>query len=169
SEAASPGPRAGAAGCFRRGQAHGLPHAIGSQRRSVRARSLRQYDAICAVLPRARCAGHADTQLLSDFGRLRPSLGNRVHSLQASARCRTFPAPPYCSQARGRIGRTVHGITFGMTQTFPLLPLRDIVVFPNMVVPLFVGRDKSVAALEAAMEGDKDIFLLTQLEQRADD
>ena len=39
-----------------------------------------------------------------------------------------------------------------MTQTFPLLPLRDIVVFPGMVVPLFVGRDKSVAALEAAME-----------------
>ena len=53
--------------------------------------------------------------------------------------------------------------------TYPLLPLRDIVVFPTMVVPLFVGRDKSVAALEAAMEGDKDIFLLTQLEQGTDD
>ena len=39
-----------------------------------------------------------------------------------------------------------------MTQTYPLLPLRDIVVFPGMVVPLFVGRDKSVAALEAAMK-----------------
>src|SRR5688572_4357259 len=56
-----------------------------------------------------------------------------------------------------------------MTTSFPLLPLRDIVVFPGMVVPLFVGRDKSVAALEAAMEGDKDIFLLTQLEQGTDD
>ena len=43
-----------------------------------------------------------------------------------------------------------------MTQQFPLLPLRDIVVFPGMVVPLFVGRDKSVAALEAAMEASKD-------------
>src|SRR5688500_20186808 len=53
--------------------------------------------------------------------------------------------------------------------SFPLLPLRDIVVFPGMVVPLFVGRDKSVAALEAAMEGAKDIFLLTQLEQGTDD
>ena len=42
----------------------------------------------------------------------------------------------------------------------PLLPLRDIVVFPGMVVPLFVGREKSVAALEAAMAGDKDIVLL---------
>ena len=52
---------------------------------------------------------------------------------------------------------------------FPLLPLRDIVVFPGMVVPLFVGRDKSVAALEAAMEGDKDIFLLSQLDPGCDD
>ena len=56
-----------------------------------------------------------------------------------------------------------------MTQTFPLLPLRDIVVFPGMVVPLFVGRDKSVAALEAAMEGSKDIFLLAQLDPACDD
>ena len=51
-----------------------------------------------------------------------------------------------------------------MTQRFPLLPLRDIVVFPGMVVPIFVGRERSVAALEAAMEGDKDIFLLAQLD-----
>ncbi len=52
---------------------------------------------------------------------------------------------------------------------FPLLPLRDIVVFPGMVVPLFVGREKSVAALEAAMTGDKDIFLLAQLDPGCDD
>ncbi|MCC6925750.1 endopeptidase La [Novosphingobium sp.] len=53
----------------------------------------------------------------------------------------------------------------------PLLPLRDIVVFPGMVVPLFVGREKSVAALEAAMttEGEKDIFLLAQLDPGCDD
>jgi len=56
-----------------------------------------------------------------------------------------------------------------MTQQFPLLPLRDIVVFPGMVVPLFVGRDKSVAALEVAMEASKDIFLLAQLEPGCDD
>ncbi len=56
-----------------------------------------------------------------------------------------------------------------MTQHFPLLPLRDIVVFPGMVVPLFVGRDKSVAALEAAMEASKDIFLLAQLDPACDD
>ena len=56
-----------------------------------------------------------------------------------------------------------------MNETYPLLPLRDIVVFPGMVVPLFVGRDKSVAALEAAMEGSKDIFLLSQLDPGVDD
>ncbi|MFN3991152.1 MAG: endopeptidase La [Erythrobacter sp.] len=56
-----------------------------------------------------------------------------------------------------------------MNQTYPLLPLRDIVVFPGMVVPLFVGRNKSVAALEAAMEASKDIFLLAQLDPGCDD
>ncbi|KUO58123.1 MAG: DNA-binding protein [Sphingomonadales bacterium BRH_c3] len=56
-----------------------------------------------------------------------------------------------------------------MTQEYPLLPLRDIVVFPGMVVPLFVGREKSVAALEAAMEASKDIFLLAQLDPGCDD
>ena len=44
----------------------------------------------------------------------------------------------------------------------PVLPLRDIVVFPHMVVPLFVGRDKSVKALESVMKGDKKIMLITQ-------
>ncbi|QKG71189.1 endopeptidase La [Erythrobacter mangrovi] len=56
-----------------------------------------------------------------------------------------------------------------MTPNFPLLPLRDIVVFPGMIVPLFVGRAKSVAALEVAMEGSKDIFLLAQLDPGCDD
>ena len=56
-----------------------------------------------------------------------------------------------------------------MSKTYPLLPLRDIVVFPTMVVPLFVGRDKSVAALEQAMAGDKDIFLVAQIDPACDD
>ncbi|MFN3286870.1 MAG: endopeptidase La [Sphingomonadaceae bacterium] len=47
-------------------------------------------------------------------------------------------------------------------RTLPLLPLRDIVVFPQMVVSLFVGREKSVKALEAAMAGDREVFLLSQ-------
>src|SRR6202165_766895 len=48
------------------------------------------------------------------------------------------------------------------TRTVPLLPLRDIIVFPHMVVPLFVGREKSIAALEEAMAKDKDILLAAQ-------
>jgi ATP-dependent Lon protease len=56
-----------------------------------------------------------------------------------------------------------------MDSTYPLLPLRDIVVFPGMVVPLFVGRAKSVAALEAAMEGGKEIALVAQLDPGCDD
>ena len=48
------------------------------------------------------------------------------------------------------------------SNTYPVLPLRDIVVFPSMVVPLFVGRDKSVRALENVMENDKKILLVAQ-------
>ncbi|MDB0067253.1 endopeptidase La [Candidatus Pelagibacter sp.] len=51
----------------------------------------------------------------------------------------------------------------------PLLPLRDIVVFPNMVIPLFVGRDKSIAALNEVMKKDKRIVLVTQKNSEIDD
>ena len=51
----------------------------------------------------------------------------------------------------------------------PLLPLRDIVVFPNMVIPLFVGRDKSISALNEAMKKDKKIVLITQKNSEIDD
>jgi ATP-dependent Lon protease len=56
-----------------------------------------------------------------------------------------------------------------MSESYPVLPLRDIVVFPHMIVPLFVGRDKSVAALESAMAADKSIFLVSQLDPAEDD
>ncbi|WP_338504379.1 endopeptidase La [Sphingomonas kaistensis] len=56
-----------------------------------------------------------------------------------------------------------------MTLSLPILPLRDIVVFPKRIVPLFVGREKSVAALEAAMGQDKQIFLVAQLDPSEDD
>ena len=56
-----------------------------------------------------------------------------------------------------------------MELNLPLLPLRDIVVFPGMIVPLFVGRDKSVLALEKAMAADKEIFLVAQLDPAEDD
>ena len=52
---------------------------------------------------------------------------------------------------------------------FPVLPLRDIVVFPHMIVPLFVGREKSVRALEDVMQDDKQILLVTQKNASQDD
>jgi len=55
------------------------------------------------------------------------------------------------------------------TSSFPVLPLRDIVVFPHMIVPLFVGRDKSVRALEDVMKDDKQILLVTQKNAADDD
>ena len=48
------------------------------------------------------------------------------------------------------------------SNSFPLLPLRDVVVFPHMVIPLFVGRDKSIVALEKAMENGKLLALVAQ-------
>src|SRR5947208_11602869 len=51
----------------------------------------------------------------------------------------------------------------------PVLPLRDIVVFPHMIVPLFVGREKSVRALEEVMTEEKQILLLTQKNAGEDD
>jgi len=54
-------------------------------------------------------------------------------------------------------------------KVYPLLPLRDVVVFPHMVVPLFVGREKSIQALEAAMERGKEILLVAQRDAATDD
>ncbi len=53
--------------------------------------------------------------------------------------------------------------------SLPLLPLRDIVVFPNMVIPLFVGRDKSIATLNEVMKKDKKVILATQKNSEVDD
>src|SRR5512135_2810255 len=52
---------------------------------------------------------------------------------------------------------------------FPVLPLRDIVVFPHMIVPLFVGREKSVRALEDVMKDDRQILLVAQKNAAQDD
>ena len=51
----------------------------------------------------------------------------------------------------------------------PLLPLRDIVIFPSMVVPLFVGREKSIKALQESMKAEKSIVLVTQKNSEIDD
>ena len=55
------------------------------------------------------------------------------------------------------------------TYVKPLLPLRDIVIFPSMVVPLFVGREKSIKALQEVMKTDKSIVLVTQKNSEIDD
>lgn len=54
-------------------------------------------------------------------------------------------------------------------RTLPVLPLRDVVVFPYMVMPLFVGRAKSIAALDSAMNGDKKLLLVTQKQPELED
>ena len=56
-----------------------------------------------------------------------------------------------------------------VTYTKPLLPLRDIVIFPSIVVPLFVGREKSIKALQEAMKTDKSIILVAQKNSETDD
>ncbi len=56
-----------------------------------------------------------------------------------------------------------------LNSSYPVLPLRDIVVFPHMIVPLFVGRDKSVRALEEVMQDDKQILLSSQMDPGEDD
>jgi ATP-dependent Lon protease len=68
--------------------------------------------------------------------------------------------------AEARRGGTPAG---GSGATYPVLPLRDIVVFPHMVVPLFVGREKSIRALEEVMRADNQILLVTQREASDDD
>ncbi len=60
-------------------------------------------------------------------------------------------------------------VPHGAVDTFPVLPLRDIVVFPHMIVPLFVGREKSIRALEEVMRTDRHILLATQLNASEDD
>ncbi len=56
-----------------------------------------------------------------------------------------------------------------LSQSYPVLPLRDIVVFPHMIVPLFVGREKSVKALEEVMQDDKQILLSSQIDPSVDE
>ena len=56
-----------------------------------------------------------------------------------------------------------------VSYTKPLLPLRDIVIFPSMVVPLFVGREKSIKALQEVMKTDKSIVLVTQKNSEIDE
>ena len=54
-------------------------------------------------------------------------------------------------------------------KNLPLLPLRDVVIFPSVVTPLFVGREKSMVALQASMAADKQIMMIAQREAEKDD
>ncbi len=60
-------------------------------------------------------------------------------------------------------------VTTGSTQLAPVLPLRDVVVYPHMVIPLFVGREKSIRALDSAMEENRQILLVAQKSAETDD
>ncbi len=60
-------------------------------------------------------------------------------------------------------------MTEPLSPSYPVLPLRDIVVFPHMIVPLFVGREKSVRALEEVMQDDRQILLSSQIDPTVDD
>ena len=61
------------------------------------------------------------------------------------------------------------GMRHSRTERLPVLPLRDVVVYPQMVIPLFVGRDKSVVAMDLAMASDKEILLVAQTQADVDD
>ena len=62
-----------------------------------------------------------------------------------------------------------HDLTDQATNAVPVLPLRDVVVYPHMVIPLFVGREKSIQALDAAMQDNKQILLVAQKSAEIDD
>ncbi len=59
--------------------------------------------------------------------------------------------------------------TFSIPRSLPLLPIRDAVVFPSMILPLFVGRDVSIHAVETAVEGDRLLALVTQKDSEVEE
>ena len=61
------------------------------------------------------------------------------------------------------------GLKVTAVENLPVLPLRDVVVYPHMVIPLFVGREKSIQALDAAVKADKRILLIAQKQADVDD
>ena len=59
--------------------------------------------------------------------------------------------------------------SFQIPEALPLLPIRDAVIFPSMILPLFVGRDLSIQAIEAALDGDRLLALVTQRDPDTED
>src|SRR5918996_4134522 len=83
--------------------------------------------------------------------------------------CPDQPCPNLDRRPRGRPLGKGDMIETPKASVFPVLPLRDIVVFPHMIVPLFVGREKSIRALEEVMRDDKQILLVAQKNAGQDD
>ena len=79
------------------------------------------------------------------------------------------PAAKASGKPAGETARPASRARTGSDEVLAVLPLRDIVVFPHMIVPLFVGREKSVRALEAVMKEDKQILLVAQKNAAQDD
>jgi ATP-dependent Lon protease len=85
-----------------------------------------------------------------------------------SRRCRRLPSNR-CEESHVERKDQSSEVTSRPVIAMPALPLRDVVVYPHMVIPLFVGREKSIQALEAAMEEDKRILLVAQTSAELDD
>ena len=81
-------------------------------------------------------------------------------------------APPYTHEVASFKGVMPREKNMNLERServvIPVLPLRDVVVYPHMVIPLFVGREKSIRCLEAAMEQEKRILLVAQKEAATD-
>src|SRR6478672_7861539 len=102
--------------------------------------------------------------VLENIGRIGRRLSIRRSTMTESDR--PGPDQPEERQARPedeKLPAAAHG------DLLAVLPLRDIVVFPHMIVPLFVGREKSVRALEAVMKDDKQILLASQRDATEDE
>ena len=67
------------------------------------------------------------------------------------------------------MSQEVERVTEQQVSAYPVLALRDVVVYPQMVIPLFVGREKSIRCLDLAMENDKQVFLVAQKDASVDD
>jgi ATP-dependent Lon protease len=98
---------------------------------------------------------------LARLSRLHPGADTPINMTEAGAFCAGLQPPGACMTDIPAIEHE--------TLSLPVLPLRDVVVFPHMVIPLFVGRDKSIKALDIAMEGDKRILLVAQKSAETDD
>ncbi|HXK92988.1 MAG TPA: endopeptidase La [bacterium] len=105
----------------------------------------------------------------------RTNLSNEIHMMEDKKNRERNQEPlepamvsdsPKTTLEQSPCGKTMKSMPL---KEYPLLPLRDVVIFPGMVIPLFIGRSKSVSALEAGMQGDKRLVLVAQKEMEVDE